>query len=244
MRFPLARTHRLLACLLLALGFAGSAQAQGLVALYEMARAFDATYLAARAQADAAEYRAAQTNALGLPTLNANLRGVSAQVDLPRFMGDWYVFAHIPYSLEKGKVGTLDRYALRPDGRIQNSYLFRRGSLDAPLEEWKGVAWVKDEKTNAEWRVQFVWPFRVPFLVIDFLVSSVLMALGHDPAAATHHAQARHAACRSTALGGRERWCGQCRVVARTPVHGFRMFGGAHRSWAARAGERCRSRVR
>ena len=84
MRFPLARTHRLLACLLLALGFAGSAQAQGLVALYEMARAFDATYLAARAQADAAEYRAAQTNALGLPTLNANLRGVSAQVDLPR----------------------------------------------------------------------------------------------------------------------------------------------------------------
>ena len=88
-------------------------------------------------------------------------------LDLPRFMGDWYVFAHIPYSLEKGKVGTLDRYALRPDGRIQNSYLFRRGSLDAPLEEWKGVAWVHDKATNAEWRVQFVWPFRVPFLVID-----------------------------------------------------------------------------
>jgi apolipoprotein D and lipocalin family protein len=89
------------------------------------------------------------------------------QLDLPRFMGDWYVFAHIPYSLEKGKVGTLDRYALRPDGRIQNSYLFRRGSLDAPLEEWKGVAWVHDKQSNAEWRVQFVWPFRVPFLVID-----------------------------------------------------------------------------
>jgi len=89
------------------------------------------------------------------------------KLDLPRFMGDWYVFAHIPYSLEKGKVGTLDRYALRPDGRIQNSYLFRRGSLDAPLEEWKGVAWVHNKTTQAEWRVQFIWPFRVPFLVID-----------------------------------------------------------------------------
>ena len=33
-------------------------------------------------------------------------------------MGDWYVFSHIPYPLEKGKVGTLDRYALRPDGKI------------------------------------------------------------------------------------------------------------------------------
>ncbi len=89
------------------------------------------------------------------------------KVDLPRFMGDWYVFANIPYSLEKGKVGTLDRYALRPDGRIQNSFLFRRGSLGAPLEEWKGVAWVHNKETNAEWRVQFVWPFRAPLLVID-----------------------------------------------------------------------------
>ena len=88
-------------------------------------------------------------------------------LDLPRFMGDWYVFAHIPYALENGKVGTFDRYALRPDGRIQNSFLFRRGSLDAPLEEWKGVAWVHNKSSNAEWRVQFVWPFRVPFLVID-----------------------------------------------------------------------------
>jgi apolipoprotein D and lipocalin family protein len=86
-------------------------------------------------------------------------------LDLPRFMGDWYVIAHIPYSLEKGKVGTLDRYALRPDGKIQNSFLFRRGNLEAPLEEWKGVAWVVNKATNAEWRVQFLWPFRVPFLV-------------------------------------------------------------------------------
>ena len=83
-RTPRAGARRLFAWLLLALGFAGTAQAQGLVALYEMARAFDATYLAARAQADAAEYRAAQANALGLPTLTANLRGVSTQVDLPR----------------------------------------------------------------------------------------------------------------------------------------------------------------
>lgn len=88
-------------------------------------------------------------------------------VDLTRYVGDWFVFAHIPYSLEKGKVGTLDRYALRPDGRMDNIFLFRRGSLDAPLEQWKGVAWVHNKATNAEWRVQFVWPLRVPYLIID-----------------------------------------------------------------------------
>lgn len=112
------------------------------------------------------------------PMKQVPLKTVS-HVDLPRFMGDWYVFAHIPYSLEKGKVGTLDRYALRADGRIDNSFLFRRGSLDAPLEEWKGVAWVKNPQTNAEWRVQFVWPFRVPFLVVDLDPAYQWAAIGY-----------------------------------------------------------------
>jgi outer membrane protein len=79
---PLARL--LLTPLMFVLSLAGAAQAQGLTTLYEAARAYDATYLAARAQADAAEYRAAQANALGLPTLSANVKGVATQIDLPR----------------------------------------------------------------------------------------------------------------------------------------------------------------
>ena len=46
---------RLLRPLLLALSLCGAAQAQSLTELYEAARAYDATYLAARAQAEAAE---------------------------------------------------------------------------------------------------------------------------------------------------------------------------------------------
>lgn len=75
---------RLLLGPLLLLVLASPVRAQGLVALFELARAFDATYLAARAQMDAAEYKAAQANALGLPTLSANVKGVATQVDLPR----------------------------------------------------------------------------------------------------------------------------------------------------------------
>jgi apolipoprotein D and lipocalin family protein len=90
-----------------------------------------------------------------------------SHLDLNRYMGDWFVYSHIPYALEKGKVGTLDRYALRPDGKIDNIFLFRKGSLDAPLQAWNGVAWVHDHSTNAEWRVQFLWPLRVTYLIID-----------------------------------------------------------------------------
>jgi outer membrane protein len=74
--------RRLLCMLPLAL--AGAVHAQTLTELYDLARAFDATYLAARAQADAAEYKAAQAAALGLPTLTGNLRGTARQIDLPR----------------------------------------------------------------------------------------------------------------------------------------------------------------
>ncbi len=35
------------------------------------------------------------------------------QVDLPRYMGRWYVIANIPYSAEAGKVGAYTEYRLR-----------------------------------------------------------------------------------------------------------------------------------
>jgi outer membrane protein len=50
---------------------AGAAQAQNLLDLYEAARAYDAGYLAARALAESAQYRAAQAEALARPTANA-----------------------------------------------------------------------------------------------------------------------------------------------------------------------------
>ena len=89
------------------------------------------------------------------------------QVDLNRFMGQWHVIANIPYFLEKGKVDTSDIYTLRSDGRIDNVYRFRKGTFDAPEQEWKGVAWVVNAQTNAEWKVQLLWPFKVGYLVLE-----------------------------------------------------------------------------
>ncbi len=60
---------------LLTLGGATAAQAQSLLELYEAARGYDANYLAARALADSAQYRADQVHALRRPNV-----GVSATV--------------------------------------------------------------------------------------------------------------------------------------------------------------------
>ena len=45
-----------------------------------------------------------------------------AHVDLPRYMGDWYVIANIPYFAEKGCVDSIESYAARPDGDIDKTY--------------------------------------------------------------------------------------------------------------------------
>jgi apolipoprotein D and lipocalin family protein len=88
-------------------------------------------------------------------------------VDLPRFMGDWFVIGTIPWFVERDNVGTMDIYKPRPDGRIDITYAFHKKSLDAPRREMKAVAEVVDKETNARWAVQFLWPFKAPFLVID-----------------------------------------------------------------------------
>lgn len=62
------------------------AQAQSLKALFEAAQAFDATYLSARKQAEAAQYRADQANALYLPTVGASAEHTRSEgsVSFPR----------------------------------------------------------------------------------------------------------------------------------------------------------------
>lgn len=84
---PLLPFRPSLAALAAALALAASpaAHAQSLKELYEAARAYDATFLAARAQADSAQHRAAQTEALGRPSAALNASGSSAWVDPPRF---------------------------------------------------------------------------------------------------------------------------------------------------------------
>jgi len=53
-------------------------------------------------------------------------------------------------------VDSIESYALRPDGRIDNWFTCRKGSFDAPLErKASAIATVTDAATNAAWTVRF-----------------------------------------------------------------------------------------
>lgn len=87
-RLVTLRRQRLSAALALALGLAlgvtisPAARAQSLQELYLAARGFDASYLAARAQAESAEFRAAQVEALRRPSLSLSGGATQAEIDL------------------------------------------------------------------------------------------------------------------------------------------------------------------
>jgi apolipoprotein D and lipocalin family protein len=102
-----------------------------------------------------------------------------AEVDLPRFMGRWYVIANIPYRAEKNKVGTYVEYRPRPDGRMDDLYFFQKRDFRAPVQQWSGVAWVVDTKTNARWLAQFIWPFKFDYLILATAPDYSWALVGH-----------------------------------------------------------------
>ncbi|MDE2082249.1 MAG: TolC family outer membrane protein [Burkholderiales bacterium] len=83
---PVPRTLALLA-LPLSLCLPGLAAAQSLQSLYEAARAYDATYLGARALADSAQYRTEQALALKRPSASLSANADRTQLALPQGYG-------------------------------------------------------------------------------------------------------------------------------------------------------------
>lgn len=89
------------------------------------------------------------------------------QVDLPRFMGDWYVIANIPTFAEKGAHNAIESYQLDKDGSIATTFSFNADSFNGKRKSFHPRAFVVDTKTNAEWGMQFVWPIKAEYLIID-----------------------------------------------------------------------------
>ena len=89
------------------------------------------------------------------------------QVDLPRFMGDWYVIAHIPSMMERDAYDAIETYRLDGDGKIRTTFRQRKGSFDAAIETMEPVGTVVEGTNNAVWGMQFVWPIKAEYVIVD-----------------------------------------------------------------------------
>jgi apolipoprotein D and lipocalin family protein len=93
------------------------------------------------------------------------------RVDIPRYVGDWYVLAHIPTSIEKSAWNAVESYRLK-DGTqdvIEVTFRFRSGAFDAPLETLHATGYV-DAKEPSRWGMNFYWwqgPIRFEYVIVD-----------------------------------------------------------------------------
>lgn len=91
---------------------------------------------------------------------------MAERVDLDLYMGNWYVIANIPTFIEKSAYNAVETYVRKPDNVIDTTFTFNKDSLDGQKKEYKPTGFVQDNPSNAEWKMQFLWPFKSEFIIV------------------------------------------------------------------------------
>jgi apolipoprotein D and lipocalin family protein len=87
-----------------------------------------------------------------------------ANVDLARYVGNWYEVAAFPMFFQRQCIGdTTAQYTLRPDGDIA---VHNRCRTESGFDAATGKAWTVAGTGNAQLKVSFFWPFRSDYWVI------------------------------------------------------------------------------
>ena len=91
---------------------------------------------------------------------------MAEQVNLDLFMGDWYVIANIPTFIEKGAHNAVESYTRKSDKIIDTKFSFNKDSFTGPKKEYNPTGFVTDAPSNAEWKMQFLWPFKSEYIIV------------------------------------------------------------------------------
>jgi apolipoprotein D and lipocalin family protein len=90
-----------------------------------------------------------------------------ANVDLTRYVGKWYEIASYPNSFQRDCYCTTAEYTLTDNGYVIVENRCNRGSVDGKQSYIKGKAFTQRKGENGKLKVQFFWPFRSNYWIID-----------------------------------------------------------------------------
>lgn len=99
-----------------------------------------------------------------------------ASVDLKRYSGTWYEIASYPQFFERGCSNVRATYTAK-DRYIE---VFNQSLKKGKPNDIKGKAFVVPENGNAKLKVQFFWPFKGDYWIID-LADDYSWAVVSDP---------------------------------------------------------------
>jgi len=88
-------------------------------------------------------------------------------VDVKKYSGKWYEIASFPQRFQKGCHCTTAEYTLSEKGYLIVENRCNRGSVNGKQSYIKGKAFVEGNSGNSKLKVQFFWPFRAKYWIID-----------------------------------------------------------------------------
>lgn len=88
-------------------------------------------------------------------------------VDLDKYAGKWYEIASYPQRFQKGCHGTTATYTNSGQGYITVENSCNKKSLTGKQSYIKGKAFVEKNSGNAKLKVQFFWPLKGKYWIID-----------------------------------------------------------------------------
>jgi apolipoprotein D and lipocalin family protein len=87
-------------------------------------------------------------------------------VDIPRFMGQWYVIGCIPSLVERHEFNAVESYRLDSAGRIRTVFTFNEGSFAGPEKRYTPLGFVTAGTRGTVWGMRFVWPVKADYRVM------------------------------------------------------------------------------
>jgi apolipoprotein D and lipocalin family protein len=88
-------------------------------------------------------------------------------VDVQKYAGKWYEIASYPQRFQKGCHCTTAEYTLSEKGYLIVENRCNRDSVDGKQSYIKGKAFIQPNTGNAKLKVQFFFPFRAKYWIID-----------------------------------------------------------------------------
>lgn len=101
------------------------------------------------------------------------------RVDLNKYAGKWYEIASFPQRFQKGCHCTTAEYTLSEKGYVIVENRCNKDSVNGKESYIKGKAFVEEGTGNAKLKVQFFWPFRGKYWIIDLANDYTYAVVGH-----------------------------------------------------------------
>ena len=100
-------------------------------------------------------------------------------VDLKKYAGKWYEIASFPQPFQKGCNCTTAEYTLTDKGYVIVENRCNKDSIHGKQSYIKGKAFVVENSGNAKLKVQFFWPFKGKYWIIDLADDYSYAVVGH-----------------------------------------------------------------